>query len=142
MLDNRWQRDRPAVPMRAGEAVHRTLVRMRPQRGLRADVDEIERLCADLVAGVYRADDPPRARLQPRQLPAHAGPAGRGRAVVADQPAGEGGQDRRQGDLANPVIRSHYRHGFIKQYVRYHLLLRTEPATNNVADYGVPKAVE
>src|SRR5205823_626263 len=45
-------------------------------------------------------------------------------------------------DLPNPVIRSHYRHGFIKQYVRDHLLLRTEPATNNVADYRVPKAVE
>src|SRR6516225_4265984 len=42
----------------------------------------------------------------------------------------------------NPVIRTHYAHGFIKQYVRDHLLLRTEPATNNVADYGVRKAVE
>ena len=45
-------------------------------------------------------------------------------------------------DLPNPVIRSHYGHGFIKQYVRDHLLLRTEPATNNVNDYGVKKAVE
>lgn len=45
-------------------------------------------------------------------------------------------------DLPNSVIRSHYGHGFIKQYVRDHLLLRTEPATNNVADYGVKKAVE
>jgi hypothetical protein len=45
-------------------------------------------------------------------------------------------------DLPNPVIRSHYRSGFIKQYVRDHLNLRTEPATNNVADYGVKKAVE
>jgi hypothetical protein len=45
-------------------------------------------------------------------------------------------------DLPNPVIRSHYGHGFIKQYVRDHLNLRTEPATNNVADYGVKKAVE
>jgi hypothetical protein len=45
-------------------------------------------------------------------------------------------------DLPNPVIRSHYGHGFIKQYVRDHLLLRTEPATNNVTDYGVNKAVE
>ena len=45
-------------------------------------------------------------------------------------------------DLPNPVIRSHYGHGFIKQYVRDHLLLRTEPATNNVTDYGVKKAVE
>ena len=35
-------------------------------------------------------------------------------------------------DLPNPVIRSHYRNGFIKQYVRDHLILRTEAASNNV----------
>jgi len=40
-------------------------------------------------------------------------------------------------DLPNPVIRSHYAHGFIKQYVRDHLLLRTGSATNNVTDYAV-----
>src|SRR5579864_6472184 len=45
-------------------------------------------------------------------------------------------------ELPNPVIRSHYGNGFIKQYVRDHLILRTEPATNNVTDYGVKKAVE
>jgi hypothetical protein len=45
-------------------------------------------------------------------------------------------------NLPNPVIRSHYGNGFIKQYVRDHLNLRTEPATNNVADYGVRKAIE
>jgi hypothetical protein len=45
-------------------------------------------------------------------------------------------------DLPNPVIRSHYGHGFIKQYVRDHLLLRTETATNNVADYAVKKALD
>jgi hypothetical protein len=45
-------------------------------------------------------------------------------------------------DLANPVIRSHYRNGFIKQYVRDHLILRTEASTNNVTDYGVRKAVD
>ena len=44
--------------------------------------------------------------------------------------------------LPNPVIRSHFGNGFIKQYVRDHLNLRTEPATNNVADYGIKKAVE
>jgi hypothetical protein len=44
--------------------------------------------------------------------------------------------------LPNPVIRSHYRNGFIKQYVRDHLILRTEPASNNVNDYGVNKAVD
>jgi hypothetical protein len=45
-------------------------------------------------------------------------------------------------ELPNPVLRSHYGHGFLKQYVRDHLLLRTEPATNNVNDYGVNKSVE
>jgi hypothetical protein len=45
-------------------------------------------------------------------------------------------------NLPNPVIRSHYGNGFIKQYVRDHVLLRTEPASNNVNDYGVKKAVE
>jgi hypothetical protein len=40
------------------------------------------------------------------------------------------------------VIRSHYGSGFIKQYVRDHLILRTESASNNVKDYGVNKAVE
>ena len=45
-------------------------------------------------------------------------------------------------DLPNPVIRSHYGNGFIKQYVRDHLTLRTEAASNNVNDYGVSKSVE
>ena len=45
-------------------------------------------------------------------------------------------------NLPNPVIRSHYGNGFIKQYVRDHLILRTETASNNVNDYGVKKAVE
>src|ERR1700748_3428373 len=45
-------------------------------------------------------------------------------------------------ELSNPVIRSHYGKGFLKQYVRDHLCLRTETATNDVTDYGVKKAVE
>ena len=44
--------------------------------------------------------------------------------------------------LPNPVIRSFYRNGFIKQYVRDHLILRTEPSSNNVNDYGINKGVE
>ena len=44
--------------------------------------------------------------------------------------------------LPNPVIRSHYANGFVKQYVRDHVLLRTEPASNNVHDYGCKKAIE
>lgn len=45
-------------------------------------------------------------------------------------------------NLPQPVLRSHYGHGFLKQYVRDQRLLRTEPATNDVGDYGVGKAVE
>ena len=45
-------------------------------------------------------------------------------------------------DLPNPVIRRHYAHGFAKQYVRDHRLLRTQPATNDVTDYGVNNKVE
>ena len=45
-------------------------------------------------------------------------------------------------NLPNPVIRSHYRNGFIKQYVRDDVILRTEAASNNVNDYGLNKAVE
>ena len=45
-------------------------------------------------------------------------------------------------NLPNPVMRSHYKSGFIKQYVRDNRVLRTEAATNNVKDYGVQKAME
>src|SRR5216683_3857663 len=45
-------------------------------------------------------------------------------------------------NLPNPVIRSHYGNGFVKQYVRDHVILRTEPASNNVNDYGLNKAIE
>jgi hypothetical protein len=45
-------------------------------------------------------------------------------------------------NLPNPVMRSHYKNGFIKQYVRDNRVLRTEAATNNVNDYGVQKAME
>src|SRR5207302_7283319 len=46
-------------------------------------------------------------------------------------------------NLPNPVIRSYYRKGFLKQYVRDRFLLRTESATNNIStDYGIGKAEE
>ena len=45
-------------------------------------------------------------------------------------------------NLPNPVIRTHYANGFIKQYVRDHLCLRTESASNDVTDYGIKKAVQ
>jgi hypothetical protein len=40
-------------------------------------------------------------------------------------------------NLPNPVMRSHYGHGFAKPSVRDHRLLRAEPATNDASDYGV-----
>jgi Transposase DDE domain group 1 len=46
-----------------------------------------------------------RAGLQPRQLPAHAGAAGGGRAVVAHHPAREPGQDRRPDRTPWPLRR-------------------------------------
>ena len=40
-------------------------------------------------------------------------------------------------------MRSYYKNGFAKHYVRDHDVLRFEAATNNVAqDYHIPKAVE
>lgn len=47
-------------------------------------------------------------------------------------------------NLPNPVLRSHHGNGFLKlkQYVRDRYILRTEPATNNVTDYGFAKAVQ
>jgi hypothetical protein len=45
-------------------------------------------------------------------------------------------------DLPNPVIRSYYRDGSIKQYVRDHRGLRTEATSNNTADFGVAKAID
>lgn len=44
--------------------------------------------------------------------------------------------------LGSPVIRSHYKSSSVKQYVRDHKTLRTEPASNNVWDLGVKKAVQ
>jgi len=40
------------------------------------------------------------------------------------------------------VIRSHYGHGFLKQYVRDDRLLRTEAATNGVYNCNVNKNIE
>jgi len=45
--------------------------------------------------------------------------------------------------LGNPVMRSYYKNGFAKHYVRDHDILRFETATNNVKeDYGINKSVE
>lgn len=45
--------------------------------------------------------------------------------------------------LGNPVMRSYYKNGFAKHYVRDHDVLRIEAASNNVyKDYNINKAVE
>src|SRR6266566_2501772 len=45
-------------------------------------------------------------------------------------------------NLPNPVIRSYYRNGSVKQYVRDHLGLRAEATTSNVRDFGGPTAID
>jgi hypothetical protein len=44
--------------------------------------------------------------------------------------------------LANPAIRSSYKHSAIKQYVRGHVLLRTEGVFNDVRDLGIGKSIK
>jgi hypothetical protein len=45
--------------------------------------------------------------------------------------------------LGNPVMRSYYKNGFAKHYVRDHDVLRFETASNDVkGDYGINKAVK
>jgi hypothetical protein len=44
--------------------------------------------------------------------------------------------------LGNPVIRSEYKQGSIKQYVRDDRLLRTEATSNKTPDLGVPKSIQ
>jgi len=45
--------------------------------------------------------------------------------------------------LGNPVMRSYYKNGFAKHYVRDHDVLRFETASNDVkGDYGINKAIE
>ena len=46
-----------------------------------------------------------RARLQPRQFPAHGGDARADQRLVADEPEGEAHQDRREGRQAWPLRR-------------------------------------
>jgi hypothetical protein len=44
--------------------------------------------------------------------------------------------------IQSPLIRSHYGHGGVKQYVRDNADARTEAFTNDVRDYGVNKAID
>jgi hypothetical protein len=46
------------------------------------------------LSGQRRPSAASRASVQPRQLPAHSGAADGDRGLVADEPAGEGGEDR------------------------------------------------
>lgn len=45
-------------------------------------------------------------------------------------------------NLGSPVIRSQYKRGSIKQYVRDHLMLRTEVTSYHTPDLGVGKSIE
>ena len=58
-----------------------------------------------VVRGQCRPSPASRARLQSRQLPAHAGDARADQGLVADQPEGEADQDRREGRQPRPLCR-------------------------------------
>jgi hypothetical protein len=83
--------------------------RLQPPRHLRAvdqrrqGRDQVDPPVVPLLRRQRGSPSVARARLQPRQLHADAGDAEDGGAVVADQPAGEADQDRRQGGLPRPV---------------------------------------
>jgi hypothetical protein len=58
-----------------------------------------------VVRGQCRPSPASRARLQCRQLPAHAGDARADQGLVADQPEREADQDRREGRQPRPLCR-------------------------------------
>jgi hypothetical protein len=58
-----------------------------------------------LIRRQRRPPSPSRARLQPRQLPAHIGDAGADQRLVADEPEGKADQDRRESREPRPLRR-------------------------------------
>ncbi len=92
----RLYRDQPIAPGRA-----RRCLLQRSWHG--GAVDQGRKECVEVDAAVMLlvrrqrcASATPRARLQPCELPAHAGLAGPNKEVVTDKPAGKARQDRRE----------------------------------------------
>src|SRR5262249_51279182 len=99
----RLHRDEPASP---GQEGRRLLQRARHGGAVHQGGQARGQVDAAVVhdlPGQRGAPPTPRAGLQPGQLPPHARTAGRGRAAVADEPAGKGDEDRREGDRPRPL---------------------------------------
>ena len=91
-----------------GRAGRRLLQQARDVRAMdqgRQERDQVDAAVMLLVRRQCGASSVARAGLQSRQLHADAGLARGGRAVVADQPAGEADQDRCQGRAPRPLRR-------------------------------------
>ena len=87
-------------PVPSGGAGRRLLQSARHMRAMDQRGQGRDQVDAAVMPDVRRQRRPAsasRARLQSRQLPAHAGDAGADQRLVADQPQGEADQDRRQG---------------------------------------------
>ena len=67
--------------------------------------DQVDAAVVPVVRRQCRPSPASRARLQSRQLPAHAGDARADQGLVADQPEGEADQDRREGGDPRPLCR-------------------------------------
>jgi hypothetical protein len=84
-------------------------------------------------------------RCRPRSTPGRKSPIGATQQRAEWQPA-KGALNHalqrcaKVSLVGSPIRKSSVQTG--EQYVRDHLCLRTEPATNDVTDYGVKKAVE
>src|SRR5262245_54878480 len=108
---------RPAVPPRllhrdeppsAGQEGGRLLQPARHGRAVDQGGEERGEVDAALVHDVPRERRPPaapRASVQPRQLPPHAGAADGDRGLVPDKPSGEGGEARGEGGRQWPLPR-------------------------------------
>src|SRR5450830_961463 len=103
-LSNGWiHRHQPVATGRAGRRLLQQARDVRAMDQGRQGRDQVDAAVMLLVRRQRCASSASCAGLQSRQLHADAGSAGGDRAVVADQPAGKTGEDRRQGRAPWPL---------------------------------------
>src|SRR5713101_4673337 len=101
----RLHRHQPVATGGAGRCLLQQARDVRAVAQGRQERDQVDAPVVLLVRRQRGASSVARAGLQSRHHHADAGPARSGRAVVADQPAGEAGEDRCQGRLPRPLRR-------------------------------------
>ena len=101
----RLHRHQPEPPGRARRRLLQPARHVRAMDQGRQGRDQVDAAVVPLVRRQRGASSASRAGLQSRQLPAHAGDAGADQGLVADQPAGEADQDRREGREPRPLRR-------------------------------------